>query len=93
MKKTKFMALLMSGLLVLGSCGMNNTAKGGLIGAGGGAALGALVGKMAGNTAVGAAIGTAVGAGAGVLIGRKMDKAKAEAEKMMQRVRAAVGLR
>ena len=32
MKKTKFMALLMSGLLVLGSCGMNNTAKGGLIG-------------------------------------------------------------
>lgn len=82
MKKTKFMALLMSGLLVLGSCGMNNTAKGGLIGAGGGAALGALVGKMAGNTAVGAAIGTAVGAGAGVLIGRKMDKAKAEAEKI-----------
>jgi len=82
MKKMKFTALAMSVLLVLGSCGMNNTAKGGLIGGGAGAALGALVGKIAGNTAVGAAVGTAVGAGAGVLIGRKMDKAKAEAEKI-----------
>ena len=80
MKKTKFMALLMSGLLVLGSCGMSNTAKGGLIGAGAGAALGALVGKVAGNTAIGAAVGTAVGTGAGILIGKKMDKAKAAAE-------------
>lgn len=82
MKRTKFMALLMSGALILGGCGMNNTAKGGLIGAGAGAALGALVGKVAGNTAIGAAVGTAVGAGAGVLIGKKMDKAKAEAEKI-----------
>ena len=84
MKKMKFMALLMSGALILGSCGMSNTAKGGLIGAGGGAALGALVGKIAGKdgkgAAIGAAIGTAVGTGAGVLIGRKMDKAKAAAE-------------
>lgn len=82
MKKMKFTALALSALLVMGSCGMNNTAKGGLIGGGAGAALGALVGKIAGNTAVGAAVGTAVGAGAGVLIGRKMDKAKAEAEKI-----------
>jgi outer membrane protein OmpA-like peptidoglycan-associated protein len=59
---------------------MSNTAKGGLIGAGGGAALGALIGHMAGNTAIGAAIGTAVGTGAGVIIGKKMDKAKKEAE-------------
>ncbi len=56
---------------------MNNTTKGGLIGAGGGALLGGIVGKIAGNTAVGAAVGTAVGAGAGILIGKKMDKAKA----------------
>jgi outer membrane protein OmpA-like peptidoglycan-associated protein len=35
---------------------------------------------MAGNTAIGAAIGTAVGTGAGVIIGKKMDKAKKEAE-------------
>lgn len=82
MKKMKFMSLFMSALLILGSCGMNNTAKGGLIGAGAGAALGALVGKMAGNTAIGAAVGTAVGTGAGVLIGRKMDKAKAAAEQI-----------
>ncbi|MBQ8362068.1 MAG: OmpA family protein [Bacteroidaceae bacterium] len=82
MKKMKVMSLFMSALLILGSCGMNNTAKGGLIGAGAGAALGALVGKMAGNTAVGAAVGTAVGAGAGVLIGKKMDKAKAAAEQV-----------
>lgn len=80
----KFMALLMSAALMLGSCGMSNTAKGGLIGGGSGAALGALVGKMAGKSgkgaAIGAAIGTAVGTTAGILIGKKMDKAKAAAE-------------
>lgn len=63
-------------LMMLTGCGtMNNTAKGGLIGAGGGAVLGAIVGKIAGNTAVGAAVGTAVGAGTGAIIGRRMDKA------------------
>ncbi len=59
---------------------MSNTAKGTAIGAGGGAALGAIVGAIAGNTAIGAAVGTAVGAGAGAIIGKKMDKAKKEAE-------------
>lgn len=40
MKKTKIMALLLSATLVFSGCGnMNNTAKGGLIGGGGGAAL------------------------------------------------------
>lgn len=84
MKKMKFMALLMSAALMLGGCGMSNTAKGGMIGGGSGAALGALIGKMAGksgkSTAIGAAIGTAVGTTAGILIGKKMDKAKAAAE-------------
>ena len=64
---------------------MTNTAKGGLIGGGGGAALGALVGGVIGHgkgAAIGAAVGTAVGAGAGVLIGKKMDKAAAQAEKI-----------
>lgn len=61
------------------SCG-NNTGNGALIGAGGGAVIGAIIGKIAGNTAVGAAIGTAVGTGAGALIGKHMDKVKAEAE-------------
>lgn len=82
MKKTKFTALLLCVTMILSGCGMNNTAKGGLIGGGGGAALGALIGGLAGKgkgAAIGAAIGTAVGAGAGVLIGKKMDKAAAEA--------------
>ena len=60
--------------------GCSNLAKGTTIGAASGAVLGAIVGKMAGNTAVGAAVGTAVGAGTGALIGKHMDKVKAEAE-------------
>lgn len=86
MKKVKFMALLLSVTLVFSGCAsMNNTAKGGAIGAGTGAALGAIIGGIAGNgkgAAIGAAIGTAVGGGAGVLIGRKMDKKAAEAAKI-----------
>ena len=40
MKKIKFMAFFLSMALVFGSCGsMNNTAKGGMIGGGSGAAL------------------------------------------------------
>jgi outer membrane protein OmpA-like peptidoglycan-associated protein len=82
MKKQTFGVLFLSGALLFSSCNMNSTGKGSLIGAGGGAALGALIGKFAGNTGIGAAIGGAVGAGAGALIGHKMDKAKAEAEKV-----------
>jgi outer membrane protein OmpA-like peptidoglycan-associated protein len=62
---------------------MSNTAKGGLIGGGSGAAAGALIGALIGNgkgAAIGAGIGAAVGTGAGVLIGNKMDKAKRAAE-------------
>lgn len=87
MKKMKIAALFMSGLLVLAGCGMNNTAKGGVIGGTSGAAVGALVGRLVSGkgdktkgTLIGAAIGTAVGGGAGVLIGNKMDKAKKAAE-------------
>lgn len=82
----KTFSIILCATLVMSSCGsvnMNNTAKGGLIGAGGGAVLGAIVGKLAGNTAVGAAIGTAVGAGTGAVIGRRMDKA-AEAASEIQ---------
>ena len=79
MKSLKSIAIALCTALVV-SCGMNNTGKGALIGAGGGAALGAIVGALAGNTAIGAAVGGAVGAGAGAIIGKKMDKAKAEAE-------------
>ena len=87
MKGIKTTSLLLSGLLVLGSCGnMNNTTKGGLIGAGGGAALGGIIGGLVGKgkgAAIGAAIGTAVGTGAEVIIGKKMDKA-AEAARQVE---------
>ena len=50
MKKTKFIAFLLSATLVFSGCGnMNNTTKGGLIGGGGGAALGAIIGGIAGR--------------------------------------------
>ena len=83
MKVSKISVLALCGLLLLPGCAsMSNTAKGGLIGGGGGAALGAIVGGLIGNgkgAAIGAGVGAAVGAGAGVLIGKKMDKAAAQA--------------
>ena len=86
MKHSKFIAIAMSAIMVLSSCNMNNTTKGGLIGGGGGAALGALVGGLIGGNAggalIGAAVGGAVGTGAGVLIGKKMDKVKQQAEQV-----------
>lgn len=80
MKSLKSICVALCAALVLAGCGMSKTGQGALIGAGGGAGLGAIIGALAGNTAIGAAIGTAVGAGAGAIIGKKMDKAKKEAE-------------
>lgn len=76
------MAGFLSAALLFGSCNMNNTGKGSLIGAGGGAAVGSLIGGLVGKgkgAAIGAAVGVAVGTTAGALIGKKMDKAKAAA--------------
>lgn len=85
MTKFKFMALAMSVLMLLPSCG-TATKNGALIGGGSGAAVGALVGGLIGkNTTgalIGAGVGAAVGTGAGVLIGKKMDKAKAAAQQV-----------
>ena len=78
MKSMKTLILALCAGIVMAGC--SNMGKGTAIGAAGGAVLGAIVGKVAGNTAVGAAIGTAVGAGTGALIGKHMDKVKAEAE-------------
>ena len=78
MKKLRLLILTLCAGLIMAGC--NNLGKGTAIGAAGGAVLGAIVGNIAGNTAVGAAIGTAVGAGTGALIGKHMDKVKAEAE-------------
>ena len=85
MKKIKLLSIILSATLIFSGCNMNNTAKGGMIGGGGGAALGALIGGLAGHgkgAAIGAAVGAAVGAGTGVIIGRKMDKAAAEAKQI-----------
>ena len=78
MKKLKVVILTLCAGIVMAGC--SNMAKGTAIGAAGGAVLGAVVGKLAGNTAVGAAVGTAVGAGAGAIIGKRMDKVKAQAQ-------------
>lgn len=91
MKKTSFIALLLSVVLVLGSCSgsqwatRNNKTKGGVLGGSGGALLGAGIGALAGGgkgAAIGAAIGAGVGTGAGVIIGKKMDKQQAELEQI-----------
>ncbi len=85
MKGMKIFAATMCATLLFTSCNMNNTAKGGLIGGGSGAAAGAGIGALFGKgkgAGIGAAVGSVVGAGVGVIVGRKMDKAKAEAERI-----------
>ncbi|MEL7369594.1 MAG: OmpA family protein [Myxococcota bacterium] len=70
------------------SCGLNNTAKGGLIGGAGGAAVGAGIGaaisKNAKGAAIGAIIGAAVGGTAGALIGKTMDDRAKEIQKDLE---------
>ena len=85
--KTKISALFLSALIILSGCSAiqnaSNKAKGGTIGGVSGAAIGSIIGAIVGKgkgAAIGGAIGAAVGGGAGVLIGHKMDKAKAAAE-------------
>ncbi|MBQ9357592.1 MAG: OmpA family protein [Prevotella sp.] len=78
MKKMKTIILALCAGLMLQSC--SNALKGAGLGALGGGVLGGVVGRIAGNTGVGAAIGAAVGATAGTLIGRHMDKVKAQAQ-------------
>lgn len=86
MKKVKVTAFVLSAALLMASCGtMNQTTKGGIIGAGSGTAAGAIIGGLIGKgkgAAIGAAVGAAVGTGTGVIIGRKMDKKAAEAAKI-----------
>lgn len=79
-------ALVLCSAILLSSCSTTkNSTKGGVIGGAGGALLGAGIGAMVGKgkgAAIGAAIGGTVGAGTGILIGKKMDKQKAELEKI-----------
>ena len=70
--------------------GMSKTAKGGLIGAGTGAAAGAILGRVLGGgkgTAIGAIVGAAAGGATGAIIGRKMDKQAADLQKDMKNAR------
>jgi len=83
---TKLFAIaLLSSAMVLSSCGLNRTVKGGGIGAGAGAAVGAGVGAIAGGgkgAVWGAGIGAILGGTAGAIIGNKMDKQAAELEQI-----------
>lgn len=81
MKKNLSVSLCLALLLGATGCSMNNTQKGAVIGSAGGAALGAGIGALAGKgkgALIGGILGTAVGTTAGYLIGKKMDKQKAE---------------
>ena len=91
MKGIKSIIAVLCVSMGLGSCGMSNAAKGGMIGgaAGGaaGSAIGAGIGALAGGkhgakigAAIGAGVGVAAGGTAGALIGKKMDRAKAAAQ-------------
>lgn len=84
--RNAYMSVVLASALFLSSCAsMNNTTKGGIIGGASGAAVGAGVGAIAGKgkgAVIGAGIGAAVGTTAGILIGKKMDKQKAELEKI-----------
>jgi outer membrane protein OmpA-like peptidoglycan-associated protein len=76
---------LMAGMSLFPACKtMNNTQKGGAIGAGAGGAIGGVIGNQSGNTAVGAIIGATVGGAAGALIGRQMDKQAEELEEDLE---------
>lgn len=85
-KNNVFLAIFLSfSVLISGCANMKNTTKGGVFGGAAGAAIGTGIGLLTGNSknaAIGAAVGTSVGATAGVLIGKKMDKQKAELEKI-----------
>lgn len=76
---------LLANLSLLPGCKtMDNTQKGGAIGAGTGGAIGGVIGNQTGNTAVGAIIGATVGGAAGALIGRQMDKQAEELEEELE---------
>jgi outer membrane protein OmpA-like peptidoglycan-associated protein len=81
MKIIKQICLVFLSLSLLTACSAyqnsNNTQRGAVIGAAGGAILGGIIGNNVGdgnNTAVGAILGAAVGGAAGGYIGNRMDR-------------------
>ncbi|MBW3627763.1 MAG: OmpA family protein [Gemmatimonadetes bacterium] len=70
-------AMMVAGLGTSGltACSrLNQTERGAILGAAGGAAVGAVIGRQVGSTARGAILGAAVGGAAGAVIGRRMDR-------------------
>ncbi|WP_069131169.1 OmpA family protein [Rhodohalobacter halophilus] len=91
------LVILASTLIISGCSNWSNTARGAVIGTGGGAAVGAVVGKTLGNTAAGAIAGAAVGGTVGAIIGRNMDRKAEELERELdgvtvQRVEEGIAL-
>lgn len=79
--------LALAAILTAGTTGcasMNNTQKGAVIGAAGGAAVGGVIGKYAGSTTKGAIIGAVVGGAAGAVIGNRMDDKAKELEAQLE---------
>ena len=92
MKGMKFSIGALCAAMLLSGCSMSNTAKGGLIGGGGGGALGALIGQLAGGgkgAAIGAAIGTTLGAGAGVILATKWIKRRKPLKLLTQKLKSS----
>lgn len=75
--RRNLVAVMVAALAVQGCASLNNTERGGLIGAAAGAAAGAAIGNNNGSTAKGAILGAVLGGSAGAIIGRRMDN-KAE---------------
>ena len=85
--QNKLSALVLAIALVFISCdatkNVNNTQKGGAVGAAGGAVIGGVIGNNTGdgdNSVLGAIIGGVVGGAAGAYIGNRMDKQAKEIE-------------
>lgn len=87
MKRLILIALTFSLIIFHINCASwSKTAKGGAIGAAGGAVVGGAIGRAAGNTLLGAITGAAIGGAAGAYIGHLMDK---QAEEMRRDLEGA----
>jgi outer membrane protein OmpA-like peptidoglycan-associated protein len=73
-------ALLALAVLTTSCAAFGAREKGGLIGAGAGAAVGGVIGNQTGSTARGAIIGAVIGGAAGAVIGHQMDQQAKELE-------------
>jgi outer membrane protein OmpA-like peptidoglycan-associated protein len=73
-------ALIALAVLTTSCAAFGAREKGGLIGAGAGAAVGGVIGNQTGSTARGAIIGAVIGGAAGAVIGHQMDQQAKELE-------------